>query len=63
IRKVQKFLGKIKRVIHQNRHQYGDISNKKFTLYCDNGKIFVKLTFFFYGEFRHTFISPILIQD
>ncbi|MGZ3732546.1 MAG: AAA family ATPase, partial [Parachlamydiaceae bacterium] len=39
IRKVQKFLGKIKRVIHQNRHQYGDISNKKFTLYCDNGKI------------------------
>jgi DNA polymerase III delta prime subunit len=62
IRKVPKFCKKIKRIVNENRALYGNITNKKFTLYSENRQILLKLEMFSYGTYRELPLPPTLIQ-
>ncbi|MDF2550012.1 MAG: hypothetical protein K0S07_1079 [Chlamydiales bacterium] len=64
IRKLPRFIDKIRRIVEQNRNLYGkDISNKKFVFFYENRKIQIKLEIFTRGEYVEIRIPPILIQE
>lgn len=63
IRKVKKFFKRIKCVVNQNINSYGNITNKKLTLFCENGQILIKLEMFSYGKYQELSLPPILIEE
>ncbi|MBA3238093.1 MAG: ATP-dependent Clp protease ATP-binding subunit [Parachlamydiaceae bacterium] len=62
LRKVQLFLEEIRLAVNQKKNLCGTISNKEFTLYSDNGRIWAKITIFLYEKYRDFPLEPILIR-